>query len=128
MTDAQALKNFWQSRWENLVREAAEARAQWLALEGYKTDPQVTEKEQRNEWDHLRDFIPVWKAQQEGKWLWYANSRCKYVELRIDMRDGGCIIKDRWGARISPAQLAYQYKADADDPEIKALNELIEKL
>jgi hypothetical protein len=79
----------------------------------YQPSPEVVEKEKTNTWDSLADFVKVWHAQQEGKWAWFANSRCKYVELRIDMRDGGCIIRDREGTRISPAELAYQYRSPA---------------
>lgn len=77
--------------------------------------PAVVEKEKTNTWDHLSDFVEVWKAKQAGKWQWYANSRCKYVELRIDMRDGGCIIRDREQVRISPEELAYQYSSTATE-------------
>ena len=69
-------------------------------------------------WDSIDDVIPVVKASMSKelprKWSWVANSRCKYIELRIDMRDGGCIIKDRKGNRISPAELNYQYGKDGE--------------
>ena len=48
------------------------------------------------------------KKMREGQWHWYANSKCKYVELRVDMRTGSCIIKDREGNRIDPKELAIQ--------------------
>jgi hypothetical protein len=64
-------------------------------------------------WDSIDDVIPVMKASMSKelprKWSWVANSICKYIELRIDMRDGGCIIKNRRGERITPAELEYQY-------------------
>lgn len=62
-----------------------------------------------NRWDSIQDFITVLQAARSGQWHWPMNTRCKYVELRVDMRDGGCIIKDREGKRITPAELAYQY-------------------
>lgn len=34
-------------------------------------------------------------------WMWIKNMRCKYISLRIDMRDGTFIILDRDGNRIS---------------------------
>lgn len=71
--------------------------------------PGVMERSQSNTWDNVRDFIKVWQARVAGQWEWFANSRCKYVELRVDMRDGGCIIRDREGVRISPEELAQQY-------------------
>lgn len=69
----------------------------------------LEEKEKSNTWDHLSDFIKVWNAREAGQWQWYENSGCKYVELRIDMRDGGCIIRNRHGKRIMPEELAYQF-------------------
>lgn len=89
----------------------------------YKESPEVAAKSARNEWDNLRDFVEVWKLQQAGKWRWYANTRCKYVELRIDMRDGGCIIRDRERVRISPAELAYQYQASPEPQRVQPQEE-----
>jgi hypothetical protein len=68
-------------------------------------------------WNNIDDFIAVLQLMRDGKWDWYANTRCKYVELRVDMRDGGCIISDRESKRISPAQLAYQYSAEKVDED-----------
>lgn len=89
-----------------VAREALEAHPSSPGI--LKESPEVAEKSARNEWDGISDFIDVWNEQQRGKWSWPMNTRCKYVELRIDMRDGGCIIRDRHGVRISAAQLAYQ--------------------
>ena len=41
-------------------------------------------------------------------WRWMFNTRCKYIELRIDMRDGAFILKDREGTRISLEELKAQ--------------------
>lgn len=38
-------------------------------------------------------------------WSWVRTPRCKYVDVRIDMRDGGFVIKDQDGKRISLEQL-----------------------
>lgn len=72
---------------------------------------ELEEKIKSNTWDNIDDFIGVLQAAREGKWQWLWNTRCKYVELRVDMRDGGCIIRDRHGNRIDPKELAYQYGA-----------------
>lgn len=72
----------------------------------------LAEKEAKNVWDHLSDFVKVWNKLKTGEWHWYKNSKCKYVELRIDMRTGHCIIRDREGNRINPEDLAYQIDAD----------------
>lgn len=64
-----------------------------------------------NLWDHLDSFLLVYNRMKEDEWQWYKNMDCKYVNLRIDMRDGGCIIRNGSGTRISPEQLAWQYSA-----------------
>lgn len=69
----------------------------------------LQEKIARNIWDSIDDVLKVVRAAQRGDWCWSRNSSCKYLNLRLDMRDGGCIIYDRDGKRISPEQLAYQY-------------------
>ena len=43
------------------------------------------------------------------KWVWFKNSSCKYINLRIDTRDLHCIIYDGDNKRITLDQLAYQY-------------------
>lgn len=68
------------------------------------------EKIETNSWDSIDDFIRVLREMKSGKWNWYKNSKCKYVDLRVDMRDGACIIRDRNGNRISPKELAHQYE------------------
>jgi hypothetical protein len=60
------------------------------------------------EWDHVDDVLAVIERMRSGEWYWGSNSRCKYIELRIDTRDGGCILRDRESVRITPAQLAKQ--------------------
>ncbi len=65
------------------------------------TDPSVT-------WFPLADILPTLKAVEEGLWKRYRNSRCKYVELRIDMRDLTCLIRDRDGKFINLHQLTVQ--------------------
>ena len=61
-----------------------------------------------NVWNNISEALPTLKAASRGEWTWAANTRCKYVQLRIDMRDGGCLIQDRHGVRITPATLARQ--------------------
>ena len=73
-----------------------------------------------NLWDHLDDFLAVYNKMREDKWVWFKNMDCKYVDIRIDMRDGGCIIRNKEGKRISPEQLAWQYSSDTPDgPDYK---------
>ena len=70
---------------------------------------ELQEKVETNTWDSIDDFMGVMNEARAGNWHWFKNTKCKYVELRVDMRDGGCIIKDREGKRIDPKDLAFQY-------------------
>ena len=58
-----------------------------------------------NTWD---DIEPVLAAIKSKRWSWYRNPRCKYIDIRIDMRDKKCIVKDRNGVRINPKDVAFQ--------------------
>ncbi len=74
-----------------------------------------------NIWDKLQDFGDVFGRTKlpygdKNRWTWSMNPDCKYVELRIDMRDGGCIIRNRNGLRITPERLAWQYSKETPDP------------
>jgi len=63
-----------------------------------------------------------------GEWVWYLNTKCKYVDLRVDMRDGGCIIMVDDGTftgkkiRIDPKDLEFQYQSDEEKARAKTLN------
>jgi len=59
-------------------------------------------------WFSLDRVLEVVKAAREGRWCWSRNSRCKYIELRIDMRDGHCQIRDRNGNLIDLVALQRQ--------------------
>ena len=72
------------------------------------------EKDDYNIWDHLDDFLKVYEMSKKGEWHWFKNWECKYVDLRIDMRDGGCLISAS-GKRIGPDALAWQYD-DEENP------------
>lgn len=73
------------------------------------TELTVEEKTAANVWDHVDDVLAVIEKARRGEWGWVGNSQCKYIEVRIDMRDGGCILRDRDGTRISPSDLARQH-------------------
>lgn len=70
--------------------------------------PEVAKMASRNVWHNIRPVIDIIQKMFAGKWLWFNNSNCKYIDIRIDMRDGGCIIKDNNGTRISPEELDKQ--------------------
>ena len=78
----------------------------------------LAQKIETNTWDNVDDFISVLQRARAGDWHWFENTKCKYIELRIDMRDGGCLIKDRHGNRISPEDLAKQV-SDTETPNAK---------
>lgn len=69
-----------------------------------------------NIWDHVDDVLAILTLARTGKWMWYANPKCKYIGLRIDMRDGGCILTDRDGKRISLQELAAQVHSSGNGP------------
>lgn len=50
-------------------------------------------------------------------WTWVRNSRCKYVSIRIDMRDGAFVLVDRGGERISLEHLKYQWEEGKPEPQ-----------
>ena len=43
-----------------------------------------------------------------NNWSWLRNPECKYIDIRIDMRDGGFVIKNRGGLRITFEELKKQ--------------------
>lgn len=44
-------------------------------------------------------------------WTWVKNTQCKYIDIRIDMRDGEYILKDRGGNRVSLERIKWQKEA-----------------
>ena len=70
--------------------------------------PTLQEKIENNIWDRLFEVLPTIEAAKNGKWSWLNNSRCKYIDLRIDMRTGHCILSDKDGTRINPEDFAKQ--------------------
>jgi hypothetical protein len=79
-----------------------------------EADERLKKKEKENVWDNINDFLTVLRAIPNHEWGWAFNPNCKYVELRVDMRDGGCIIRNRFGQRIDPEHLRYQYVSPSD--------------
>ena len=58
-------------------------------------------------------------------WTWASNQRCKYINIRIDMRDGAAVITDENGTKISVEHLARQCKGGEYVPvNIPTLEEL----
>lgn len=68
-----------------------------------------------NRWHNSPEFSEVIETIKglltDLSWSWARNHNCKYVDIRIDMRDGGFIVMDRTGERINMEQLKWQYKS-----------------
>lgn len=65
---------------EHLVKHCVEALH---APEGITLlDKELADNIANNKWDNIDDFLVVLARQKEGKWHWYSNTKCKYVELR----------------------------------------------
>lgn len=74
------------------------------------------EKSAYNVWDNLMtDVLPILRKALVFKWSWWKNPDCKYIDVRIDMRTGHCIIKNNKGERINPEDLAYQRSSNRSD-------------
>ncbi len=63
-------------------------------------------------WIPFSQVIEVVNRSLKGNWNWFSNNRCKYINLRIDMRDGHCVLKDRDGQSITIEQLGYQFELE----------------
>lgn len=68
----------------------------------------VTDKSRFNVWDNVAVVFETIQNSLSGKWLWWRCPACKYIDVRIDMRSGNCIIRNNQGQRINPADLRYQ--------------------
>lgn len=81
----------------------------------------LAQKEAANSWDYFfPDVLPVLAASCFFRaWSWTSNSKCKYSSftIRTDMRDLGCIIRNRDGERILPERFALQFSADSKERE-----------
>lgn len=58
--------------------------------------------------DFIKEASSPEQPRKKGEWCWTRNSRCKYVELVVDMRDGEFTILDRDRKKISFEDLKYQ--------------------
>lgn len=65
-------------------------------------------------WIPLQNVFALVEKSKLGIWTWARNTKCKYIDVRIDMRDGDCIIKDRDGNIITLEQLQWQYTPEKE--------------
>jgi len=60
-------------------------------------------------WIPLKELVEgVAEVVNNKKWRWASNTRCKYVSIRIDMRDGHAILLDRNNQLITLEQFERQ--------------------
>jgi len=82
-------------------------------------NPKRTSKEKSdvNLWDDvdLLDRITHLAKSPRTEWSWAYNTSCKYLDIRVDMRDGGCIVHDDKGVRIGIDALNWQYSAETPE-------------
>jgi hypothetical protein len=62
-----------------------------------------------SKWIPLAQVLEIIGLAERGDWSWCGNSRCKHIELRIDMRDRHCLVKDRDGNPASLEELRLQH-------------------
>jgi hypothetical protein len=89
-----------------------------ICLSCLEKKPQLSikEKAEMNLWDNADSFFPLYQKMKSGDWCWTKNMSCKYIDIRIDMRDGGCLLYDKNGNRISFERLAWQYSNETPEP------------
>jgi hypothetical protein len=80
--------------------------------------PEFEAKVERNIWHDLPE-LPEWIStiqeltSKDSDWSWAKNHECKYIDIRIDMRDGGFVVLSREGddgRRICLEHLKWQWK------------------
>lgn len=66
------------------------------------------------EWIDINEVVKVIEKSRKHNlsWGWYRNTECKYISLRVDMRDGHCVLMDREDNVITLEALQYQYRGD----------------
>ena len=84
--------------------------------------PKLTsaEKSNANIWDKvglIERVVEIAKQNRgdDGYWSWVMNTDCKYLNIRVDMRDGGCIVTDREGKRVGIDALNWQYSKETPE-------------
>lgn len=75
--------------------------------------PEFQSKVSDNEWESPSELLDnlkrIIKCIENKDWHWGRNMDCKYINIRIDMRDGGHIIVNQRGKRCSVESVEYQY-------------------
>jgi len=61
-----------------------------------------------SKWNHIIELYKIFKLVRKRRWSWTRNSQCKYLNIRIDMRDLSFLLEDRHGNEITIEQLNEQ--------------------
>jgi len=67
-------------------------------------------------WRPAGEVLRTLRRMRRFGWSWGRNTRCKYIDIRIDMRSGLCYLMDRDGKFITLAQLQWQYSHVTPNP------------
>lgn len=64
-----------------------------------------------SDWVPLADVLQIIRSTQQngGRWTWARNAHCKYLDIRLDTRDGRCLLRNRDGKSITLDDLKRQY-------------------
>lgn len=80
--------------------------------DGFKESQEFAESVSNNIWMPPKDFVRnmqrIFACAENEKWQWPKNWDCKYIDIRIDMRDGGHIITNKTGKRCSVESIEHQ--------------------
>ena len=75
----------------------------------------LQKKIDNNIWETLDDFSKIMliiEDMKNEKWFWFKNMQCKYINIRMDMRDGHFMLFDRDDNRIEIKDLERQQPFD----------------
>jgi len=72
----------------------------------------VEKKDKKNKGNHrwvdVNEVVNVVNKAKNDEWNWTKNIRCKYINVRIDMRDGACLVFDNDKKPITVNELLKQ--------------------
>lgn len=71
--------------------------------------PEVIKPPEDTRWYDTQRVIEILQQAMCSQWNWSNNTRCKHIDLKIDMRGHSCQVRDREGIVISIEKLKHQY-------------------
>lgn len=78
----------------------------------------LEQRKEKNIWDSIDDFLPVVEDIKTKKWSYKYNPEFRYVDIRIDMRDGRCVFMSEKN-RVDISQIKMQDKFNQFDDNYK---------